>query len=72
MTNQFNMDEAIKALRKGKDLTGKGGVLTPLIKQLTETALTAERDQYLRQDVGQNRRNGKTSKVSKPTVAPSS
>lgn len=36
MTNQFDMDKAIKALREGKDLTGKDGVLMPLIKQLTE------------------------------------
>ena len=35
MTKQFDMDEAIKALRAGKDLTGKDSVLTPLIKQLT-------------------------------------
>ena len=62
MTNQFDMDEAIKALREGKDLTGKDGVLMPLIKQLTEAALAAELDQHLREDVGQNRRNGKTSK----------
>jgi hypothetical protein len=34
MTNQFNMDEAIKALRACKYFTGKDGVLTPLIKQL--------------------------------------
>ena len=42
MTKQFDMDEAIKALREGKDLTGKDGVLTPLIKQLTEAALQAK------------------------------
>lgn len=62
MTNQFDMDEAIKALREGKELTGKDGVLMPLIKQLTEAALAAELDQHLSEDVGQNRRNGKTSK----------
>jgi putative transposase len=47
MTKQFDMDEAIKALREGKDLTGKDGVLTPLIKQLTEAALQAELEQHL-------------------------
>jgi len=26
---QFDMDAALKALREGKDLTGKDGVLTP-------------------------------------------
>jgi hypothetical protein len=65
MTNQFNMDEAVKALRAGKDLTGKDGVLMPLIKQLTEAALAAELDPHLREDAGQNRRNGKTSKTIK-------
>jgi len=62
MTNQFDMNEAIAALRAGKDLTGKDGVLMPLIKQLTEAALAAELDQLLREDAGQNRRNGRTSK----------
>lgn len=44
MTKQFDIEEAIKALREGKDLTGRDGVLTPLIKQLTETVLQAELD----------------------------
>ena len=30
----FDMEAALQALRDGKNLTGKGGVLTPLIKQL--------------------------------------
>ena len=37
----FDMDGAIKALREGKDLSGKDGILTPLIKQLTEAAMQA-------------------------------
>ncbi len=41
-TINFDMDAAIKALREGKDLSGKDGVLTPLIKQLTEAAMQAE------------------------------
>jgi hypothetical protein len=28
----FDMNAALQALREGKDLTGKDGVLTPLIK----------------------------------------
>ena len=32
----FDMEAALQALRDGKDLTGKDGILTPLIKQLTE------------------------------------
>ena len=38
-TPNFDMEAAIKALREGKDLSGKDGVLTPLIKQLTEVAI---------------------------------
>ena len=38
----FDVDVAIQALRDGNDLMGKGGVLTPLIKQLTQSALQAE------------------------------
>ncbi len=33
-------------------LTGKDGILTPLIKQLTEAALSAELDSHLASDVG--------------------
>ncbi len=58
MTKQFDMDEAIEALREGKELTGKDGVLTPLIKQLTEAALQAELEQHLHEDAAVNRKNG--------------
>jgi putative transposase len=34
MSNSFNFDEALKDLQSGKDLTGKDGILMPLIKQL--------------------------------------
>ncbi|MEH6445778.1 MAG: hypothetical protein V7784_17930 [Oceanospirillaceae bacterium] len=34
MTNHFNFDDAVKALQSGKNLNGKDGVLTSLIKQL--------------------------------------
>ena len=43
----FDMDAALKQLREGKDLTGKDGILTPLIKQLTEAAMKAELEQHL-------------------------
>ncbi|MFT5351943.1 MAG: hypothetical protein ACI9MF_002769 [Gammaproteobacteria bacterium] len=36
MSSTFNFEQALKELREGKDLTGKDGVLMPLIKQLTE------------------------------------
>lgn len=35
----FNFEEALKQLQAGKKLTGEDGVLSPLIKQLTEAAL---------------------------------
>ncbi len=38
----FDIEGAIQALREGKDLGGKDDIFTPLIKQLTETALQAE------------------------------
>lgn len=43
----FDFNEALKQLQSGKDLTGKDGVLVPLIKQLTEAAITAELDHHL-------------------------
>ena len=41
-TPTFDIQAAIQALRDGKGLTGKDGILTPLIKQLTEAAMQAE------------------------------
>lgn len=64
-TPQFDMDAALKALREGKDLTGKDGILTPLIKQLTEAAMQAELEQHLSQDEAPNRKNGSTKKTMK-------
>ncbi len=55
----FDMEAAIEALRAGRDLTGKDGILTPLIKQLTEAALNVELDQHLEDKQPGNRRNGK-------------
>ena len=39
---EFDFDEILKEFRNGKRLTGKGGLLAPLIKHLTEAALEAE------------------------------
>ena len=39
MDNKFDIDAALAGLKSGQDLMGKDGVLTPLIKQLTEAAL---------------------------------
>lgn len=65
MTQPFDFDNALKALHEGQALTGKDGILTPLIKQLTEAALTAELDSHLANDVEANRRNGATKKTLK-------
>ena len=61
----FDFDKALKDLQSGKELTGKEGILTPLIKQLTEAALNAELDEHLADAGTSNRRNGSTSKTVK-------
>ena len=67
MKNQikFDMDAAIQALREGKDLSGKDGIFTPLIKQLTEAAMQAEREEHLTTEESPNRKNGSTRKTMK-------
>jgi putative transposase len=61
----FNLDEAIAHIKAGKPLNGKDGLLTPLIKQLTEAALQAEQEQHIANDPNPNRKNGTTSKTVK-------
>lgn len=68
MTKNFNIEDAIKALQSGQDLTGKDGVLTPLIKQLTEAALKAELEQHLEDDTQPNRKNGSSKKTVKSSA----
>ncbi|HIP68723.1 MAG TPA: IS256 family transposase [Chromatiales bacterium] len=65
MSQPFDFDKALKGLQAGKDLTGKDGVLMPLIKQLTEAAITAELEQHLDCEDLPNRKNGTTSKTIK-------
>ena len=60
---EFDMDAALKALREGKDVGGKDGFPTPLLKQLTEAAMKAELEEHLSSDKNPNRRNGSTSKT---------
>lgn len=62
---QFDIQNALKELKAGKALTGKDGLLTPLIKQLTEAALQAEQEQHLAESEQPNRKNGYTSKTIK-------
>lgn len=63
----FDFESALKALQSGQPLTGKEGILTPLIKQLTEAALKAELEQHLESDPKPNRKNGSTRKTVKTT-----
>ncbi|RDX33512.1 IS256 family transposase [Arcobacter sp. HD9-500m-PIT-SAG02] len=72
MEEEFNFDfnEVLKEYRSGKRLTGKGGLLSPLIKQLTEAALEAEIESHITADVfsgNKNRRNGVNKKTIKGT-----
>jgi putative transposase len=62
---QFDMDAAIQALRDGKDLNGKDGFLTPLIKQITEAAMQAELESHLQNSDESNRKNGTSAKTMK-------
>lgn len=61
----FNLEEAIEHIKAGKPLNGKDGLLTPLIKQLTEAALQAEQEEHIASDPAPNRKNGTTSKTMK-------
>jgi len=64
----FDFNTALEQLQAGHGLTGKDGVLTPLIKQLTEAALKAELDQHLEHKTPSNRKNGFTKKTIKTSV----
>ena len=68
MNNDFDIEQAIKALQSGQDLTGKDGFLTPLIKQITEAALKAELAQHIDNDDQPNRKNGTSKKTVKSSV----
>lgn len=63
--NDFDFQKALQAVQGGQPLLGKKGVLTPLIKNLTEAALEGELDSYLGQEIAANRRNGKSKKTIK-------
>ncbi len=68
MSQPFDFDKALKVLQSGQVLTGKDGILTPLIKQLTEAALAAELDSHLAADVETNCKNGFGKKTIKATT----
>ena len=63
----FDFNEVLEQFKSGKNLTGKDGLLAPLIKQLTEAALEAEVESHIANDVlngNRNRKNG----VNKKTI----
>jgi len=68
MPQPFDFEKTLKALQAGQALTGKDGILTPLIKQLTEAALAAELDSHLAADLEANRKNGSGKKSIKATT----
>jgi putative transposase len=59
--------DAIQRLRNKEPLTGKDGVLQPLIKKILEAALEAEIDEHLSEEERNsgNRKNGKSQKTVK-------
>jgi transposase-like protein len=64
---EFDFNEVLEQFKQGKNLTGKDGLLAPLIKQLTEAALEAEVESHIANDVlngTKNRKNG----VNKKTI----
>ncbi|MDD9305127.1 MAG: IS256 family transposase [Desulfobacter sp.] len=62
---EFDFQKALKGIQEGKPFTGKGGVLTSLIKNLAEAALEGELESHLGQEISANRRNGKSRKTIK-------
>ena len=49
--NNFDFQAVLKAIQEGQPLLGKEGILTPLIKNLTEAALEGELDSHLGQEL---------------------
>ena len=65
-TQNEALAEIVKGLYQGKPLLGKGGLLTNLVKDLTQIALQGEMDSHLEEDTlekGRNRRNGVATKT---------
>lgn len=58
-------EEAIKKLKAGKPLSGKDGVMMPLIKRIVEAALKGEVESHLEAEPSEakNRKNGKSSQT---------
>jgi len=58
-------EQIVEAIKAGKSLSGKDGILTPIIKRALETALEGEMEYYLtsNKEEDENRRNGKSKKI---------
>lgn len=68
---RFNFETAVKDILAGKKISGKNGVLAPLIKELVEAALEAEIESHIANEVledKKNRRNGYNRKTVKSTA----
>jgi len=64
----FDFNDAVQDIMNGKNISGKDGVLAPLVKQLVEAALQAEVESHISKDVyagNKNRKNGTSSKTIK-------
>ena len=64
-TSDEAMQEIVKGMYEGKPLLGQGGLLTQLVKDLTQIALQGEMDAHLTEnqlEEGGNRRNGLSKK----------
>jgi hypothetical protein len=55
--NTFDFNDAVQQLIAGKKISGKDGVLAPLVKQLVEAALEAEVESHITQDVLSGNKN---------------
>jgi len=65
---EFNFNDAVQDIMNGQSISGKDGVIAPLVKQLVEAALEAELESQIQNDVfygKKNRKNGRTSKTVK-------
>ena len=65
---EFDFNDAVQDIMAGKNISGKDGVLAPLVKQLVEAALQAEVESHIAQEVfagNKNRKNGTSSKTIK-------
>ena len=61
MSKEFDYNKALEAIQSGQAITGKDGVLAPLIKQLTEAALTAELEAHLSEETDTQRTSAESS-----------